>query len=94
MAAIARPLVSDASHKVEELARRFERLTSLSTLASLGFALGVVSLCAMVAWPLSIHNLSEDFANAKTPLVALFGLKLTVALVAGYFPTAMILGQN
>ncbi len=79
---------------LEELSKRFERLTTLSSIASLGFAVGVVTLCALVAWPLSVPGLGKDFADTETPIVALFGLYLTAILAAAYFPAAMILGAR
>jgi hypothetical protein len=88
------PVSEQVEWHAQELAKRFERLITLSMLGSLAFAVGVVALEGLLSWPLAVKNVGVGFAETTTPVVALFSLYLTAVLASAYFPVAAILAAR
>ena len=95
--ALARPLPegkaprNDLAREIEELSMRFERLTTVSYLGSIAFVLALMTLVALLQWPLSLAAFGPVPGNTATAVIALFGTYLTSVLTAAYLPVATIL---
>lgn len=95
--ALAKPLSEGKASKdgldkeIEELSMRFERLTTLSYLGAVAFVLALMTLIALLQWPLSLAAFGPVPNNTATALITLFGAYLTSVLTASYLPAAAIL---
>ena len=98
--AIAWPLPGDAvlrgrlDREIDDLAKRFERLTAISYLGALAFVLSLMTLVAMLQWPLSLATFGPVPGNTATALITMFGAYLTAVLTASYVPAAIVLERQ
>lgn len=90
---IAHPLhrTRNDADQVDELSKRFERLTTLSYIGALAFALALMTLLILLQWPLSLGSFGPAVGNTATSIIMLFGAYLTAILTAAYLPAAIIL---